>query len=177
MCKNFLAAYSSAKIIKNQTSFSRVVITNVLPFFMNHSLEQHGAGRDDRLKIRSHRREWCSGLVQFSSVATMWTCLYSERRRAHVACPRCSNWTPRETVQNTVARGTTWTHTHTHAQISSVWLSTVKLRRDARQMGSFCHRRLVEPYEISDVYGWVTTKTNVCLRNPIACQWSDSLFL
>jgi len=68
------------------------------------------------------------------------------------------------------------THTHTHAQISSVWLSTVKLRRDARQMGSFCHRRLVEPYEISDVYGWVTTKTNVCLRNPIACQWSDSLF-
>jgi len=34
VCKNVLPAYSSAKIIfKNQTSFSRVIITNVLPRF------------------------------------------------------------------------------------------------------------------------------------------------
>ena len=40
MCKNVLPAYSSAKIIfKNQTSFFRVMITNVLPrSFMNHSV-------------------------------------------------------------------------------------------------------------------------------------------
>jgi len=31
MCKNVLHTYSSAKIIKIKTSFSRVMITNVLP--------------------------------------------------------------------------------------------------------------------------------------------------
>jgi len=34
MCKNVLRGYSTAKIIKNQTSFSRVMITNVLPHFL-----------------------------------------------------------------------------------------------------------------------------------------------
>jgi len=38
MCKNVLPAYSSAKIIKkNQTSFSSVMITNVLPRFFSQS--------------------------------------------------------------------------------------------------------------------------------------------
>ena len=53
VCKSVLPEYSSAKIIKNQTSFSRVMITNVLPLFYEsqcrvwlhydlYAMEQHG---------------------------------------------------------------------------------------------------------------------------------------
>ena len=41
MCKKFLPAYNSAKIIKNQPRFSIVMITNVLPPFYGSQCRIH----------------------------------------------------------------------------------------------------------------------------------------